>query len=67
MIKQGETLALKKKALLSKFSYARIQHLSRAALMLESLDRNIYNSLKGSYIFQNYRQLQLITQFLRRS
>lgn len=35
--------------------------------MLESLDRNIYNSLKNAYIFGNYRQLNLLTQFLRRS
>jgi hypothetical protein len=67
MVRQGEALALKKKVLLAKLSHQQIDSLNRATLMLESLDRNIYNSLKNAYIFGNFRQLTLLTQFLRRS
>jgi hypothetical protein len=67
MVRQGENLAIRKKVLLSKANYQEIQTLTSATLMLESLDRNIYNSLKSAYIFGNYRQLNLLTQFLRRS
>jgi hypothetical protein len=35
--------------------------------MLESLDKNIYNSLKTAYIFGDVRQLKLITDFLSKN
>ena len=53
--------------LLSKKSYEEIKSLNKARLMLESLDKNIYNSLKNAYIFNDVRQLKLITDFLSKN
>jgi hypothetical protein len=60
-------LAKRKKVLLSKANHQEIQSLTRATLMLESLDRNIYNSIKNAYIFGNLRQLILLSNFLKRN
>lgn len=67
LCRQGEALALRKKALMARSSYSHIQALTRATLTLESLDRNIYNSLKNAYIFGSHRQLALLTAFLARN
>jgi len=62
--KQGETMTKKKKGLLAKSGFEQIKNIERAKLMLESLDNNIYISLKNAYIFQDYRQLTAISTYL---
>jgi len=58
------TINKKKSTLFSKIVYDSIKTLSKGYLMLESLDKNIFNSLKNAFIFQNNRQLKSISTFL---
>lgn len=67
MQKQGETLSFKKKALLSKNNFEIIKQVNKTNLILESLDHNIFNSIKNCYIFNDDCLLKAICDFLSKN